>query len=146
MKIIANVNRKTVYITLGLLSILVLGVAYSHIFLDTMRHGLYYNVLGEATPYIAYLLFVLGGYYIASMLWSDQGYLSTDGVYLFEFKGSEIKLSEIVDVKLTRKSFGIENITIYGVFQTINIRSHFIAENSEIVIEIIKNEAKAVSN
>lgn len=142
MKIIANVNRKTVYIVLGILTILVLGVAYSHIFLDTIRHGLYYRVFGEATPYVIYILFILGSYYFASMLWSDQGYLSSDGNYLFEFKGSKIKLSEIVAVNLTRKSFGIKNITIDGKSETINIRSHFIGEDTKDVINIIKHEAK----
>ena len=142
MMIIAHLNRKAVYIALGSLFIATLSLIYSHIFLDTIRHGLFFNVFGWATPYIAYILSLSGGHYFASMLWSDQSYISSDGIYIFELKGSKIKLSEIVNVTLTRKIFGIKNITIDGKFQTINIRSHFIVEDAEDVIKIIKDEAK----
>lgn len=72
------------------------------------------------------------------MPWSDQAYLTSDGTDLIEFRGSKIKLCEILDVNLTRKGFGIQNITIYGKNQTINIRSYMIQENSVAIVESIK--------
>ena len=138
MKIIAHVNRRTVYILLSILTIAFFGLMYSHLFSGTFRNGLYYNLFGEWTPYIGYILLIVGGQYFASMPWSDQAYLTSDGTDLIEFRGSKIKLCEILDVNLTRKGFGIQNITIYGKNQTINIRSYMIQENSVAIVESIK--------
>jgi hypothetical protein len=142
MKIIAHVNRRSVYIGLLALIIVFFSILYSHIFSGSFRNGLYYNVFGEATPYVGYILFILGGYYFASMLWADQAYLTSDGIHLIEFRGSKIKLCEIVDVGVTRKKLGIKNITITGKFHTIDIRSYLIQEDSAAIVNAIKDEAK----
>ena len=138
MKIIAHVNRRTVYILLSILTIAFFCLMYSHLFSGTFRNGLYYNLFGEWTPYIGYILLIVGGQYFASMLWFDQAYLTSDGTDLIEFRGSKIKLCEILNVNLTRKLFWIQNITIYGKNRTINIRSHMIQEDSVAIVEIIK--------
>lgn len=82
-------------------------------------------------------MLIVGGYYFASMLWSDQAYLTSDGINLIEFRGAKIKLCEIVDVNVTRKALGIKNITITGKFQTINIISHMTKEDSADIVETI---------
>ena len=138
MKIIAHVNCRTVYTILSILTIAFFGIMYSHMFSTTFRNGIYYNLFGEWTPYIGYILLIVGGQYFASMLWSDQAYLTSDGTDLIEFRGSKIKLCEIIDINLTRKGFGIQNITIYGKNRTINIRSHMIQEDSVAIVEVIK--------
>ncbi len=142
MKIIAHVNRRSVYLILLVLVILLFILIYSHLLSGTFRNGLYYNIFGEALPYIGYIFFILGGYYFASMLWSNQAYLTSDGIHLIEYRGSKIKLCEIVDVNITRKGPGVKNITISGKFQTINIRSHMIQEDSAVVVKAVKEEAQ----
>ena len=146
MKIIAHVNRKSVYISLIFLTIVVSSLIYSHLFSLTFRNGLYFNIFGEALPYVGYILYIMSAHYVASMLWSDQSYLVSDSVSLIEFKGSRINLSEIIDVKVTRKELGIKNITILGKYKTINIRSHFVQEDAEYIVKIIKAEAKLPSD
>ena len=138
MIIVAHVNRRTLYIILTILTISFFGLMYSHLFSATFQSGLYYNLFGEWTPYIGYVLLIVGGQYFASMLWSDQAYLTSDGTDLIEFRGSKIKLCEISDINLTRKGFGIQNITIYGNNRTINLRSHMMQEDSVAIVEVIK--------
>lgn len=138
MKIIAHVNCRTVYTILSILTIAFFGLMYSHMFSTTFGNGIYYNLFGKWTPYIGYILLIVGGQYFASMLWSDQAYLTSDGTDLIEFRGNKIKLCEISDINLTRKGFWIRNITIYGKNRTINLRSHMMQEDSVAIIEVIK--------
>ena len=72
---------------------------------------------------------------------AKQGYLASDGLDFIEFKGSKIAISEVIDVKITSQLIFIKNIRIFGKYKSINIKSHFVQEDAELIVSLIKMEA-----